>query len=218
MGKQIWRAGNMLYPVPAVMVSTADASGKPNILTVAWTGTICSDPPMVYISVRPERFSNPILKETGEFVINLTTKKLAKAADFCGVRSGRDTDKFEEMHLTPLPGTKVAAPGIAESPVNIECRVTQVIPLGSHDMFLATVEAVQVSEEFLDEKGRLDLERAGLIAYSHGEYRELGGLLGTFGYSVRKKPPVPGKKSRKPKKPDGSEYGIKEVRRRTILK
>lgn len=188
MGKQLWKAGNMVYPVPAVMVSLADKNGKSNIITVAWTGTVCSDPPMAYISVRKERYSHPILMETGEFVINLTTEKLAKATDFCGVRSGRNLDKFKEMHLTKGKASKLSAPIIEEAPVNIECRVKQVIELGSHDMFLAEVVAVQVDEQYMDEKNRFDLNAAGLMAYSHGEYMTLGEKIGTFGYSVRKKP------------------------------
>ncbi len=186
MGKQLWRPGNMVYPVPAVMVSLADKNGKPNIITVAWTGTVCSDPPMAYISVRKERYSHPILMETKEFVINLTTKQLAKATDFCGVRSGAEVDKFHEMHLTPKKASKVMAPLIEESPVNIECKVKQVIELGSHDMFLAEVVAVQVDEAYMDEKNHFDLKAAGLIAYSHGQYLLLGETIGTFGYSVRR--------------------------------
>lgn len=177
----------MLYPLPAVMVSCARPGQTPNIITVAWTGTVCSSPAMVSISVRPERYSYGILRDTGEFVINLTTEKLVRAADWCGVRSGREEDKFAAMHLTPGPASKVSCPLIAESPVNIECRVSQVIELGSHHMFLATVEAVDVDEEYLDEKGRFDLSKAHPAVYSHGEYYALGRQLGTFGYSVRKK-------------------------------
>ena len=186
MGKELWKPGNMLYPLPVVMVSVADKGGKNNIITIAWTGTICSNPPMVSISVRPERYSYDILKETGEFVINLTTKDLTYATDYCGVKSGRDVDKFKEMGLTPLPGKEVKAPLIAESPVNIECKVTQVIPLGSHDMFLAEVVAVHVDEKYMDEKGKFHLDKAEPIAYSHGDYLATGELLGTFGYSVKK--------------------------------
>ena len=142
MGKQLWKPGNMLYPLPVVMVSLADRDGRPNIITLAWVGTVCTNPPMVSISVRPERYSYPILKETGEFVINLTTKELAFATDYCGVKSGRDVDKFKEMGLTPIPASEVKAPMIKESPVNIECKVRQILPLGSHDMFLADVVAV----------------------------------------------------------------------------
>ena len=194
MGKQIWKPGNMLYPLPAVMVSAADKTGRANIITVAWAGTVCSDPAMVSISVRKERFSHHMLLETGEFVINLTTEKLAKAADICGVKSGRDVDKFRLAGLTPLPASAVKAPLIGESPVNIECRVRQVLELGSHDMFLAEVLAVQADEALLDEKNRFHLEKAGLIAYSHGTYYSLGKALGTFGYSVRKKGKTGGRK------------------------
>ncbi len=186
MGKQLWKPGNMLYPLPVVMVSIADKEGRNNIITIAWAGTICSNPPMVSISVRPERYSYDILKETGEFVINLTTKDLTYATDYCGVKSGRDVDKFKEMGLTALPGKEVKAPLIAESPVNIECKVTQVLPLGSHDMFLAEVVAVHVDEKYMDEKGKFHLDKAEPIAYSHGDYLATGELLGTFGYSVKK--------------------------------
>ena len=155
MAKQIWKPGNMLYPLPAVMVSTADRSGKSNIITVAWTGTVCTNPAMLYISVRPERYSYGLLKDSGEFVVNLTTEKLKKATDWCGVRSGRDVDKWKEMHLTEGQASKLDyAPIIEECPVNIECKVTEIKELGSHHMFLAKVEAVQVGEEYLDEKGR----------------------------------------------------------------
>lgn len=194
MEKKIWKAGNMVYPLPAVMVSTADKKGRANILTVAWTGTVCTNPAMVYISVRPERYSYSLLKESGEFVINLTTKKLLYATDWCGVKSGRDVDKWKEMHLTQGKAHKLSyALVIKESPVNIECRVTEVKELGSHHMFLAKVEAVQVDPEYMDEKGKFHLNRSGLIAYSHGEYLEIGKKQGSFGYSVRKE-----KKKRRP--------------------
>ena len=189
MAKQTWKPGNMLYPVPAVMVSCQREGGKPNIITVAWAGTICSDPAMLSISVRKNRYSYDIIKETKEFVVNLTTKQLCRVTDYCGVRSGRDVDKFQEMHLTPQPSEKVKAPGIAESPVNIECRVTQVLELGTHDMFLAEVVAVRVDDDYMDEKGRFDLNAADLVTYSHGEYFTLGKNLGTFGYSVAKNKP-----------------------------
>jgi len=187
MGKQIWKAGNMVYPLPAVMVSCTRQGEKPNIITVAWTGTVCTNPPMVYISVRPERYSYDIIYETKEFVINLTTGKLAKATDFCGVRSGRDLDKFQEMHLTAQKAEHVQAPLIAESPVNIECRVTEVKELGSHHMFLAEVLAVHVEDYYMNEKGKFNLNKTGLLVYSHGEYLELGKRIGNFGYSVRKR-------------------------------
>lgn len=180
--RQVWKPGNMLYPLPAVMVSCALAGERPNIITVAWTGTVCSSPAMVSISVRPERHSYHMIRESGEFVINLTTEELVRAADYCGVRSGRDVDKFEEMRLTPLKASQVAAPLIGESPVNIECRVEQVLELGSHHMFLASVLAVDVDESWMNEKGKLELNKAGLAVYSHGEYFALGKRLGTFGY------------------------------------
>lgn len=186
MSRELWKAGNMLYPLPVVMVSMADRDGKFNIITIAWAGTVCTNPPMVSISVRPERYSYPILKETGEFVINLTTRELAFATDFCGVKSGRDVDKFRALHLTPLEADQVRAPLIAESPVNIECRVRQVMPLGSHDMFLADVAAVHADEKYMDEKRKFHLEKAEPIVYSHGAYLCCGEQLGTFGYSVRK--------------------------------
>lgn len=187
MSKQFWKPSNMLYPLPAVMVSCARGGEKPNILTLAWVGTICSDPVMVSISVRPERYSYNIIKETKEFVINLTTEELARATDYCGVRSGKDVDKYKEMKLTPQPSQKIKAPGIAESPVNIECKVKEIVPLGSHHMFIAEVVGVNVDEDLLDEKGRLDLRKAKLLTYSHGEYMSLGRKLGKFGYSVQKR-------------------------------
>jgi len=185
--KQVWKPGNMLYPVPAVMVTVQDAEGKSNIITIAWTGTVCTNPPMLYISVRPERYSYHMLEETGEFVVNMTTKKLAKAADYCGVRSGRDVDKWKETGLTPEKAQAVSVPLIAESPVNIECRIKDVLKLGSHHMFLAEVLAVDVDESLLDMGGRLALEKAEPVVYSHGEYYGLSELMGTFGWSVRKK-------------------------------
>lgn len=187
MAKQSWKPGNMVYPLPAVLVTCRGKDGQDNILTIAWTGTVCSDPAMTYISVRKERHSYQMIKETGEFVINLTTRKLAKATDFCGVRSGRDVDKFEAMHLTKEEADVVNVPLIAESPVNIECKVTEVKPLGSHDMFLAKVVAVHADEAYMDEKGKFSLTAAEPIAYSHGIYYTLGEKLGTFGYSVKKK-------------------------------
>ena len=187
MAKQAWRGGNMLYPLPVVMVSCANAAGERDIVTVAWTGTVCSDPPMLSISLRPERFSHHIVRESGEFVVNLVPSRLARACDWCGVRSGRDVDKWAERGLTPAPAVSLElAPVIEECPVNLECKVTEVKELGSHHMFLAEVTAVQADEKLLDDRGRLNLDRAGLVAYSHGEYFELGRQVGTFGYSVRK--------------------------------
>lgn len=187
MAKQLWKPGNMLYPLPVVMVSTADRDGKPNIITIAWAGTICTNPPMVSISVRPERYSYSVIKDTGEFVINLTTRELAFATDFCGVKSGRDVDKFRELGLTPICGEQVKAPLIGESPVNLECKVRQIMPLGSHDMFLADVVSVQADEKYMDENHKFHLEKAEPIVYSHGAYLVCGEQLGTFGYSVKKK-------------------------------
>lgn len=186
--KVIFKPGNMLYPLPALMVSCAGKDGTDNILTVAWTGTVCSDPPMLYISVRPNRFSHHMIEETGEFVVNLTTEQLAKAADYCGVRSGKDVDKWNEMKLTRKKTESLQyAPAIAECPVNIECKVREIIRLGTHDMFLADVTGVQVSSEYMNENGKFELNKTGLIAYSHGEYLTLGKQLGTFGFSVKKK-------------------------------
>lgn len=187
MAKEIWKPGNMLYPLPVVIVSMADKNGKSNIITIAWAGTICTNPPMVSISVRPERYSYQILKETKEFVINLTTKDLVFATDYCGVKSGRDVDKFKDLGLTPIPAQQLKAPMIAESPVNIECRVREIIPLGSHDMFMADVVAVHADEKYMDEKRKFHLEKAEPIVYSHGAYLACGEQLGTFGYSVKKK-------------------------------
>lgn len=187
MSKQKWKPGNMLYPLPAVLVSCGDREGKINLMTAAWTGTVCSDPPMVYVSVRKERFSHHMIQETGEYVINLTTEELARATDFCGVRSGKDMDKFKEMHLTPAFGELQYAPMIVESPVSIECRVKNVMELGSHDMFVAEVTAVYVDERYMDEKGTFHLEKSHPLVYSHGQYYGVGKHLGSFGYAVRKK-------------------------------
>ena len=186
MSKTSFKPGNMIYPLPAVMVSCGNIDSDSNILTVAWTGTICTNPPMAYISVRPERHSYDMIKNSGEFVINLTNEQLIKATDFCGVRSGRDVDKFKEMHLTPLASKHIHAPGIAESPVNIECKVREIKPLGSHSMILADVVSVTIDDTLLDEKGKFELNQSGLVTYSHGEYFLLGKKLGTFGYSVKK--------------------------------
>lgn len=188
----IWgeRAGEQeicSIPLPAVMVSCKRPGEKPNIITVAWTGTVCSSPAMVSISVRPDRYSYDIIKETGEFVINLTTEKLARATDYCGVRSGRDVDKFAEMNLTAGRSVHVDAPYIEECPVNIECRVQQILELGSHHMFIAEVLGVDIDDRYLDEKGKFRLNEANPIVYSHGEYFGIGRKLGSFGYSVRRK-------------------------------
>lgn len=177
----------MLYPLPVVMVSVRDKKGNDNIITVAWAGTVCTNPPMVSISVRPERHSYQMIKESGEFVINLVTKDLVFATDYCGVKSGRDVDKFKEMKLKKEKAEKVAAPLIAQSPVNLECRVTECKELGSHHMFVAEIVSVHIDEKYMDEKGKFHLNETGLVTYSHGEYFALGKRLGSFGYSVKKK-------------------------------
>jgi flavin reductase (DIM6/NTAB) family NADH-FMN oxidoreductase RutF len=195
MSKIIWKPGTMLYPLPAVIVSCGSAPEEYNIFTVSWTGTICTDPAMCYISVRPSRHSYDIIKRNGEYVINLTTKKLAHAADWCGVRSGADYDKFSEMGLTPGKASLVKAPIILESPVNIECVVKEIKELGTHHMFISEVVAVQVEKELVDEStGLFRLNDSGLICYSHGKYYQLGEYAGKFGFSVEKKK----KKKRKP--------------------
>lgn len=186
--KRAWKPGNLLAPVPVVLVSCGGSRGFPaNLITIAWVGTVCSEPPMLGIAVRPERFSYPILRKTGEFVVNLPGRELVRHVDWCGVKSGRDVDKFRETGLTPLPATHVSCPLVAECPVNLECRVRKTLALGSHTLFLAEILAVQVSASLLDAKGRLDLENAGLMAYVHGEYAALGPMIGRFGFSVRKR-------------------------------
>ena len=185
--KLSWKPGTMIYPLPAVLVSCGETEQEYNLFTVAWTGTVCTNPPMCYISVRPERHSYDIIKRTGEFVINLTTARLARATDWCGVRSGRDYDKFAEMGLKAEAAEVVKAPVVAEAPVSIECRVRQIIPLGSHDMFMADIVAVNVNEELFDKDGKFHLEKADLIAYAHGEYFTLGKRLGNIGFSTNKK-------------------------------
>lgn len=187
MAKLQWKPSTILNPVPAVMVTSTDSEGKPNIITVAWTGTINTHPPMLSVSIRKERFSHGLIKESGEFVVNLTTEKIVRETDLCGVKSGKNTDKFKLTGLHPEPASIVKAPLIKESPVNLECVVRQVLELGTHDMFIAEVVAVNVDEELLDVNGKLCLEKAGLIAYSHGEYWSLKKCLGFFGFSVQKK-------------------------------
>ena len=190
MSKIQWRGGALLAPVPPVMVSCGMMESA-NIITVAWTGIVNTIPPKTYISVRPSRYSYPIIRESGEFVINLTTAALVRAADWCGVYTGRKVDKFARCSLTREPSPLLACPMIAESPLSLECRVTDVIPLGSHDMFLADVVGVEVDERLIDREGKLHLDRAGLAAFAHGEYFALGASLGTFGFSVRKKKKSP---------------------------
>lgn len=187
MKKEIWKGGALLAPLPPALV-TCGTMDKPNILTIGWTGITNTIPPKTYISVRPSRYSYNIIKETKEFVINLTTKELVRAADYCGVKTGAKNDKFKDMHLTPAEASQVMCPVLDESPVNIECKVTDIIPLGSHDMFLADIVAVNIASDFIDDKGKLHLSKCNLVAYAHGEYFALGERLGTFGYSVRKKP------------------------------
>lgn len=199
MTRQYWRASNMLNPVPAVMISCADKEGNANVMTAAWAGTVCSDPVMVSVSIRKERYSHHMIQETGEFVINLTTRSLAKVTDFVGVRSGRDLDKFNlegDLKITKQASKCVKAPSILESPVCLECKVKQIIELGTHDMFVAEVVSTGVDDKYLDENGKLDLQKADLLAYSHGEYYALGKKLGKFGFSVQKKKKRKYKKTR----------------------
>ncbi len=186
MSKAVWKSGTFVYPIPAVMVSCGDME-KSNIITVAWTGILNTDPATVYISVRPQRYSNQIIRETGEFAINLTTSELTYATDWCGVKSGANVDKFKEMKLTKEKLNFINAPGIKESPVTIECKVKEVKNLGSHDLFIAEVLSIDADEKYIDEKGAFDISKCNLIAYANGKYFELGKQVGTFGYSVRKK-------------------------------
>lgn len=188
--KQDWKPGTMIYPLPAVMISCGSTPEEYNIITVSWVGTICSNPPMCYVSIRPERYSHNIIKRNNEYVINLTTEKLAKATDWCGVRSGRNYNKFQEMQLTPGKASVVNAPIIEESPLSIECKVKEIIPLGSHDMFLSEVVNIKADEKYFDLKTeKFDLEHAKLLVYVHGNYYGLGQLIGKFGWSVQKKKP-----------------------------
>lgn len=188
MSKVLWKPGTMIYPLPAVMISCGSVPEDYNIITISWTGTICTNPAMCYISVRPERHSYNIIKNSGEYVINLTTKSLAYATDWCGVKSGKKHNKFSEMGLTPVPASLIKAPMIKESPVNIECVVREIKELGSHHMFISEVVAVNADEEYIDEKtGLFKLNEAVPISYSHGKYYEMGNLIGKFGYSVEKK-------------------------------
>lgn len=186
MAKIKWKGGALIAPIPPVMVSCGSAE-KPNVLTVAWTGIINTDPPKTYISVRPKRHSYALIKESGEFVINLTTAELVKSADYCGIYTGAKINKFEKCALTPAPSQEVSCPSIAESPLCLECRVSEIIPLGTHDMFLADIVSVSVDESLVDERGALHLDKAHLAAFAHGEYFELGKKIGTFGFSVKKK-------------------------------
>lgn len=192
--KESWKGSVITSPLPPTLV-TCGTLDWPNIFTVAWTGILNTHPPVTYISIRPERYSYEFIKQTGEFVINLTTEELVKAVDYCGVRSGRNTDKLNDMNLSVISGTTVSAPILEQSPINIECKVREIVKLGTHDMFIADITAVDVATELLDSNGRLALEKANLLAYSHGEYFALGKKLGSFGFSVKKK-----KKKHKSKK------------------
>jgi flavin reductase (DIM6/NTAB) family NADH-FMN oxidoreductase RutF len=186
MGKLLWKPGTLLYPVPAVLVGCGDIDGVRNLITIAWAGTIASEPAMLSISVRRERYSYELLEATAQFTVNLPTRKMVRAVDYCGVKSGREVDKFKETGLTPWRAETVKAPLIAEAPLGLECRVEQVIPLGSHDLFLAKISGVQVDESLVDQNGRLDLGKADLITYSHGSYWTLKEPVGSFGFSVKK--------------------------------
>ena len=186
--KQSWKPGTLIYPLPAVLVSCGSTPEEYNLLTIAWTGTVCTNPPMCYISVRKERHSYDIIRRTGEFVINLTTEEIARATDWCGVKSGREVNKWEAMGLTPMTNDHVAAPLVGESPLSICCKVRQVVEFGSHDMFIADVVGIEADERFIDpESGKFSLDKARPIVYSHGEYFRLGEMIGHFGWSVRKK-------------------------------
>ncbi len=206
MAKYKWKGGALVAPVPPAMISCMGADQKPNILTIAWTGILCTHPPKTYISVRPARHSYPIIKETGEFVINLTTKELVRAADFCGMKTGKKVDKFKECHLTPEfdpEFSEFSCPAIAESPMSLYCKVTDIVPLGSHDMFIADIVNISVDEKLIDADGKLCLDKAGLCAFAHGEYFELGKKLGNFGFSVAKKKKNPPKNKKTPKSENG---------------
>lgn len=186
MAKQKWKGGTLSAPLPPALVSVGD-SERDNLITVAWTGILCSDPPKTYISLRPERYSYDIVKKNGEFVINLPSSHIIRSIDICGVKSGRDIDKFDYCRLTRESAFEVSCPTVAESPISIECRVTDIIPLGSHDMFMADIVAVDVDERYIDERGKLHIEKCALAAYAHGSYFALGKKIGSFGYSVKKR-------------------------------
>lgn len=211
MARQYWKPANLLNPVPAVLISCCDEKGKLNVMTAAWAGTICSDPVMVSVSIRKNRYSHDMIAQTGEFVMNLTNESLVKATDYVGVMTGAKIDKFNlkgNLHLTAEPSRIVKAPCIAESPLCLECKVKQVLELGSHDMFIAEVVSTDVDEKLLDEAGRLDLEKADLIAYNHGEYFALGRKLGKFGFSVKKASTI--KRERTVKKQSPVKHSIRK--------
>lgn len=190
ISKQVWKPGTMLFPLPVVMITSVDKDGRPNICTVAWTGTVCTDPPMLSISLREERYSHSLIKDSGEFVVNVPSVEELRATDYCGVVSGRDVNKFEKTGLTPAPASAVKPPLILECPLHLECRVKKTLKLGSHTMFVAQIVAVQVTAELMTPSGRLALEKAGLAAFVHGGYYALGKKLGFFGYSIQKKKPT----------------------------
>jgi len=188
MSKVEWKPGTLVYPVPAALISCGSKENTQNLITISWTGTVNTNPPMLYISIRPERHSYDIIKSEMEFVLNLTTKNMAFATDWCGVKSGMNLNKFKEMNLHAIPASIVKCPIVKEAPINIECKVKQIVPLGSHDMFIAEVVKIHADEEFIDEEtGTFDMQKAKLIAYSHGFYYELGDKIGKFGFSVKKK-------------------------------
>ena len=221
MGKVDFKPGNMLYPLPAVLVTVRDGEGRDNVFTAAWVGTVCTNPPMLTVSVRPERFSYKAICQTGEFVVNLTTREMARAVDFCGVRSGRTLDKFSETGLSREEAVKVNVPSLKDSPVNIECRVREEYPLGSHHMFLADVVHVTVDETLMDEKGSFHLDWAKPLVYSHGGYFAEGEKLGTFGFSVRRKPVIRGKSSGRKEadaKADARGTGGEALRKKSLKK
>lgn len=198
MTKINWKPGTMVYPLPAVLVSCGETPDEYNLITIAWTGTICTNPPMCYISVRPSRHSYDIIKRTGEYVINLTTEELARATDWCGVRSGAKYNKWKEMNLTPAPASVVRAPIVAEAPIHIECKVKEIVNLGTHDMFISEVVNVIADERYLDpETGAFSLKQADPICYSHGHYFKVGDPIGKFGWSVQKKKKKNKKKQKK---------------------
>ncbi len=207
MTKITWKPGTLLAPVPPALISCGTVE-KPNVMTAAWTGIIASDPAMTYVSIRPSRYSHQIIKESKEFVINLPNLPLAFATDWCGVKSGKDVDKFKEMNLTPSPCSQVKAPQIEEAPVSLECKVKSITNYGTHDMFLAEIVAVNVDDKYIDEAGKLWLEKAGLLAYVHGFYYTLGRKLGKFGFSVEKKP----------KKVKEKEFEVKTENKKTYKK
>lgn len=190
MARQYWKPSNLLNPLPVVLVTSLDSKGNANVMTAAWAGTVCSDPVMISVSIRKERYSHSLIKESGEFVVCLTTRKLAKVTDYVGVKSGRDIDKFQlenDLKLTKIPSQVVKAPSIQESPVCLECKVKQILELGSHDMFIGEVVGTNIDDQYLDENNRLDLKKADLITYSHGQYYTLDKVIGKFGFSVHKK-------------------------------